>query len=80
MPIFEKPDEYAAFERVLEEAVERTKTRLLAYCVELSALRRSLNRGYPFGEAFWSDRIVRRLGLQSTLRPRGRPKKQENDS
>jgi len=33
MTIFEKPEDYAAFERVLEEAVERTKTRLLAYCV-----------------------------------------------
>ena len=33
MRIFQKPDDYAAFERVLEEAVERTKTRLLAYCV-----------------------------------------------
>ncbi len=26
MPIFEKRDDYAAFERVLEEAVERTST------------------------------------------------------
>jgi putative transposase len=33
MTIFEKPEDYAAFERVLEEAVERTKTRLLAYAV-----------------------------------------------
>jgi hypothetical protein len=33
MPIFEKPEDYAAFERVLEEAVARTGTRLLAYCV-----------------------------------------------
>ncbi len=202
MPIFDKPEDYAAFERVLEEAVERTKMRLLAYCVlsthwhmvlwpqedgelsrftgwltlthtqrwhahrhstgsghvyqgrfksfpvqddehfytvcryvernalranlvrraedwrwgslhrwqqgsakellaawplrrlanwveevnvpqteaELSALRRSVNRGCPFGESLWSDRIVRRLGLESTLRPRGRPKKQRNGS
>jgi putative transposase len=202
MPIFEKPEDYAAFERVLEEAVERTGTRLLAYCVlsthwhlvlwpqedgelsrftgwltlthtqrwhahrhsigsghvyqgrfksfpvqddehfytvcryvernalranlvrraedwrwgslhrwqqgsakdllaawplrrlanwvqevnvphseaELSALRRSVNRGCPFGEACWSDRIVARLGLESTLRFRGRPKKHNNGS
>lgn len=33
MPIFEKPEDYAAFLRILEEAVERTRTRLLAYCV-----------------------------------------------
>ena len=33
MTIFEKDQDYEAFERVLAEAVERTKTRLLAYCV-----------------------------------------------
>ena len=33
MPIFEKDEDYQAFERVLAEAVERTKTRLLAYCL-----------------------------------------------
>ena len=47
---------------------------------ELSALRRSVNRGCPFGEACWSDRIVARLGLESTLRFRGRPKKHNNGS
>jgi hypothetical protein len=33
MTIFEKEADYAAFEEVLEEAVERTQMRLLAYCV-----------------------------------------------
>ena len=33
MTIFENDQDYAAFEHVLEEAVERTGTRLLAYCV-----------------------------------------------
>ena len=33
MTIFEEAEDFAAFEGVLEEAVERTKTRLLAYCV-----------------------------------------------
>ena len=32
-PIFETPEDFEAFERVLAEAVERTGTRLLAYCV-----------------------------------------------
>ena len=32
MTIFDKPEDYDAFERVLEEAVDRTETRLLAYC------------------------------------------------
>jgi len=42
---------------------------------ELQALRKSVVRGCPFGDEVWSNRIVKRLGLESTLRPRGRPKK-----
>jgi REP-associated tyrosine transposase len=45
---------------------------------ELAALRRSVKRGCPFGEALWSDRMVRRLGLEMTTRPQGRPKKLNN--
>ena len=33
LPIFQCPDDFLAFERVLEEAVNRTGIRLLAYCV-----------------------------------------------
>jgi len=36
-------------------------------------------RGCPF-EASWSNRIVRRLGLEMTLSPLGRPKKEHNGS
>src|SRR5262249_46461271 len=43
---------------------------------ELKAVRRSLIRGTPFGRAVWVGRIARQLGLQSTLRPRGRPRKE----
>ena len=42
---------------------------------ELQAVRRSVQRGCPFGDAPWSDRVVRRLGLETTIRPRGRPPK-----
>ena len=40
---------------------------------ELAAVRRSVVRGVPFGETSWQQRTAKRLGLQSTLRPRGRP-------
>jgi putative transposase len=40
---------------------------------ELEALRRSVVRGAPFGEESWQTRTAKRLGLQSTLRARGRP-------
>ena len=42
---------------------------------ELAALRQSVVRGTPFGEASWQEQTGKRLHLQSTLRPRGRPRK-----
>lgn len=42
---------------------------------ELEALRRSVNRGSPYGGPSWIQRTAQQLNLQSTLRPRGRPKK-----
>jgi putative transposase len=41
---------------------------------ELARLRRSIERGAPYGDDSWSKRMVKRLGLEITLRPRGRPK------
>ena len=43
---------------------------------ELEALRRSVVRGMPYGAAEWTERTVKALALESTLRPRGRPRKQ----
>jgi len=42
---------------------------------ELEALRRSVVRGMPYGEAGWQERTAKRLGLEATLRARGRPRK-----
>jgi putative transposase len=42
---------------------------------ELSALRESISRGRPFGAERWQRRTAKRLGLESSLRPRGRPRK-----
>jgi putative transposase len=39
-------------------------------------LHRSVKRGTPFGSATWQVRIAKRLGLESTLHPRGRPRKE----
>ncbi|MGQ0666962.1 MAG: transposase [Nitrospiraceae bacterium] len=41
---------------------------------ELESLRLSVQRGRPFGEAGWVRRMAKRFGMESTLRPRGRPK------
>ena len=47
---------------------------------ELAAIRRSVNRGSPFGDDTWIAKAVRELSLESTLRPRGRPKLDNNGS
>jgi putative transposase len=43
---------------------------------ELIALQHSIDRGTPFGDPRWNQRVATRLGLKSSLRPRGRPRKQ----
>jgi putative transposase len=40
---------------------------------ELEIIRRCLRRGSPYGDATWAERAADQLGLQSTLRSRGRP-------
>ncbi len=40
---------------------------------ELIAIRRSVQRGQPYGGAIWRSKVARQLGLEHTLRPRGRP-------
>ena len=42
---------------------------------ELDGLRWSIRRGSPFGQSNGAESIARRLDLESTLRPRGPPKK-----
>jgi putative transposase len=42
---------------------------------ELASLRRSVVRGTPFGESSWQHATAVRLGLESSMRPRGRPRK-----
>ena len=41
----------------------------------LDLLRRSVVRGTPFGLPEWVGQLVVQAGMESTLRPRGRPRK-----
>ncbi|HLA85515.1 MAG TPA: transposase [Thermoguttaceae bacterium] len=43
--------------------------------VELEALRESISRDRPFGSESWQRRTAKDLGLEASLRPRGRPRK-----
>ena len=42
---------------------------------ERAALRRSVERGAPYGSPAWVKRAAAQLGLESSLRPPGRPRK-----
>jgi len=46
---------------------------------ELEARRRAANRGQPFGDPAWRDKMSRQFGPESTFRPRGRPRHQAHD-
>lgn len=42
---------------------------------EVAAMQHSLGRGVPFGSESWTKRAIRRLGLESTIQPRGRSRR-----
>jgi len=46
---------------------------------ELEAIRNSVVRGAPYGSVSWVEKTAKRFGLESTLRPRGRPRKSTED-
>lgn len=44
---------------------------------ELNQLRKSVNRGQPFGSLSWIEDVAGKLKLTSTIRPKGRPKRRK---
>ncbi len=42
---------------------------------ELERLETSMKRSRPFGDEAWTDRVVKKLGLEHTIRNEGRPKR-----
>jgi putative transposase len=68
------------------ELLSRWKVRLKPKWLELGkepltqekmrAIQESMKRGRPLGEAKWMQEKARQLGLEFTLRPRGRPRKE----
>ena len=47
---------------------------------EVDALQRAMKRGNPFGSENWTKRMIKKLNLASTIRPRGRPRLINNSS
>jgi len=73
-------EDYRAFEKAVAETLEKRPMRLLSYCLmptaaELQSLRRSCNRGTPYGRPQWIEQTVRKLALEATTRKPGRPRK-----
>lgn len=68
----------AAYEALARSAAARRR-RWTAYVhqtpedSELTAIRRSSDTGLPYGAQSWVARLSRRLNLDLTIRPRGRP-------
>ncbi len=42
----------------------------------LASIRRSSGTGLPYGDPAWVERLAKKLNLDLTIRPRGRPRKQ----
>ena len=42
---------------------------------EVDAMRRAITRGSPFGSETWTDSVIRKFDLETTVRARGRPRK-----
>ena len=59
------PDDW--LRRVQSAADEKPEQETIEHCI---------HRGCPYGSKQWIKETVRILGLESTLRPRGRPKKE----
>jgi len=47
---------------------------------EWARLEESLRRGRPFGGDGWIEATAKKLGLEATLRPIGRPRKKSEDT
>lgn len=47
---------------------------------EMEAMRLSIARGRPYGSDKWTAETAKKLGLEYTLRDRGRPKKEREDA
>jgi putative transposase len=46
----------------------------------LASIRRSNDTGRPYGDPTWVKRLARRLDLDLTIRPRGRPRKHPSET
>ncbi len=85
-PIFHKKDDYIAFDKIFGEASidladcetpelgRESESMIHLGKEELEAVRGNAHRRQTFGDPSGVESTARRFQLESTLRPRGRPK------
>jgi hypothetical protein len=83
--VFHKPQDYEAFLSLPAEAKKRHGVELFGSCLRpnhfhLASVRECLNRQRSFGKLDWQAEMASRFGLNSTLRPRGRPWSEKKSS
>ncbi len=44
---------------------------------DLNEIRNAINRGVPYGSALWLDTMITTYHLEATVRPQGRPRKND---
>ena len=71
--IFKKPRDFEAFEEIIAEGLERFDMRMCGFCVMGNHWHLVL---WPRADDDWIIKTVGELGLESTIRPRGRPRKE----
>ena len=75
-PLFYENDySIELFEMKLDEVIE-FKLSLLKMKLSIG---NCINRQAPLGEKNWQEKIVKEYGLESTINPRGRPKKSNDE-
>ena len=78
--LFHKPEDYSAFERIIIWPLDSPADWIgwvhgAQAAGELDVLRKSVNRGKPYGSEHWTMGIANTLELEFTLHPRGRPRR-----
>ena len=70
--VFHQDDDFAAFVNLMREAHEKVPMRLTGLCL----MTNHFHLLTPIGDTHWQTKTAAKHGLQSSQRPRGRPKKQ----
>ena len=78
--VFHEDDDHQRFIELIQEACARVPMRVLAWCLMSNHFHLVVwphadgEGGAPFGSERWQKKTARRMGLEFTLRPRGRPR------